>query len=96
MRLIDVVLERVRQAEQQQEQQEQEAGGGTVIKSSYLLGSGSGSQGSRTPSTEDAVASASAPGVASGSDSGVVAVVRVRHAAFAQNAETDEYKAGSD
>ena len=98
MRLIDVVLERVRQAEKQKEQDQV---AGTLIKS-YLLGSGSG--GSRTPSTEEGHQEA-AHGTNSVSGSGVAAAA-VRNATFAYNDvgsndggnqhHDDEYKLGYD
>ena len=95
MRLIDVVLERVRQAEKQQEQDQV---AGTLIKS-YLLGSGSGDN--RTPSTEEGH---HAHGTNSVSGSGEAAAA-VRNAAFAyndvgndsgSNQHHDEYKLGYD
>ena len=93
MRLIDVVLERVRQAqaqaekqqqqEQEMEQQEHEQEAGVIIKS-CLPGSIAGSQGgSRAPSTEEGYTSVHAAHATTASGSGVAAAVR--NASFAHN-----------
>ena len=102
MRLIDVVLERVRQAEKQLEHGDEEtvaAGSSDMIKS-YLLG---GSQ-SRTPSTEGGQATATAT-----TGSGVVAAASNNNEAVCDNGfgvrggggsglyhQHDEYKLGYD
>ena len=101
MRLIDVVLERVRQAEKQLEHGDDEtvaAGSSDMIKS-YLLG---GSQ-SRTPSTEGGGQATATPG------RGVVAAASNNNEAVCDNGfgvigggggglyhQHDEYKLGYD